>query len=606
MAPVADGDWIAALAEVAQQQGPEAEANYRAAMDNLYNTVGQQNSAREAAAGGGTWIGDNYFAASTPQAAAARTDARIGTDLSWLDPAFQQNPALLNQSARSGVYSDPAAQQAQMDALTRASQLSGTPLQFQGSGQQQALSNQWAGIQGGQGAPQFTGSGQQQQLMQQLLGVRGPQFSGDADQRAALNQALGMGSGANSLQFESPARQAEQYGNLQDIIRGGGATGAEMANRQRVRAENEAWTRGQREADMADYAERGLTGSGMELLSLSADRQAAAGRNSQADLDTMKALEERRLSAINSAAGLAGTMRGNTATEQSLLNQRQQAGLSSAASLANAMRGANYNEQTFLNESQRQQALQAAGIAETMRSQDTEQAKYLDQRTLNALQQQQALAGQMRDQTYQEQVGGRNAQQQALQTQGDLATSLRNASFDEASYRANATDQFSQLNQAAINSAQQANQTHLSNAYQQMMNNRLQWQQNLLNQGINVAQNMQDFDQSENQAGFNQANNIGTFDANAYNNALAGFNNALTGQFNTAQQQLYNNTLQSNQDAQKMGQLGGQAVGVIAQTAAGGAGGGNATGALGSLGGTGTSNASLTAAEEDPTKKKTG
>jgi hypothetical protein len=516
----AEGDWIAALYEQAQQQGPEAMARFEQAYGGLRDTVGQQAMQQEAARGGGTWSGDNYFAAGTPQADAARADetsgktwdalggmyqqqqndgtygmsaeqraaydqanandARFGSDLSWLDPAFQQQTALLGQSARSGAQSDKAAQDAQYAALQRAAGMTDTPLDFQGSGQQQGLMDRWGAVQGGEGAPMFDGS-----------------------------------------------RQQEQYGNLNEIIAGGGATAIEMANRQKQRADQESWLRGQREADLADYAERGLAGSGNELLALSSDRQAAAGRNSLADLDTAKALEERRLGAINSAAGLAGQMRGAEYTEKG----------------------------------------------------------YLDKRMLDALNAQTSLSGQMRDQTMQEQLGGRKAQESGLQMAGDLASQIRDSSFSEAESRAMGADQFSQLNQSAINAASSANAAFKQNAYQDMMRRRQEWQQNLLNQGINVSGDLMNSDQRDNVAGFGQGTQLGTSDANAFNTAKSGFNNALLGQSAQNSQQSVNQQMTANQLESMGGQWMGDVIGTVGQagmsaaTGPTGGGGGGMSGA---------------------------
>lgn len=584
MSGLAPGDWMGAVARQAQYGGA-TDDQIGGALNNLYASQAQQHAQSEAAKGGGTWIGDDYFAAETPEAGAARTNSRFGNNLSWLDPAFQQTPALLGQSARSQVYSDPAAQQAQWGAMQRAAQMTDTPLNFQGSGQQQGLMNQWAGIQSGQGAPQFMGGGQQEQLMNRLLGVQGPQFSGDADQRAVLNQALGIGSnsGPGSLQFDTSGRQGEQYGNLQSIIAGGGATAIEMANRQRQRADSESWLRGQREADMSDYAERGLTGSGMELLALSGDRQAAASRNSLADLETAKALEERRLGAINSAAGLASQMRGQTIDEQGLLRNSQLQGLSQAASVANAMRGANFNEQSFLNQSAREQAMQAAQIAEQSRAQGFQEQSYLDKRMLDALNQQTDLSGRMRDQTTAEQIAGRNAQQNALQTSADLATSLRDSSYNEAKGRAEGADDFSVLNQDAINAASKANTQFRQDAYLDMMRRNQQWDINKLNQGLGTAQGIMGNDRADAAVGWNQGTQLGIADSNQANDASANYNNALTGQFNTTQQNRLSGTQQFNNLSPQMGAAMGQFVGEMASMAGNGAsgatgGGGNAAG----------------------------
>lgn len=590
MSGLAQGDWMGALARQAEYTGgAEGLQRAGAAFDALGASQAQQHAQSEAAKGGGTWIGNDYFAAATPQAATARQQSRYGSDLSWLDPSFQENPALLGQSARSQAYADPAAQQAQWGAMQRAAQMTDTPLSFQGSGQQQGLMDQWAGIQGGQGAPEFMGGAQQQEMMNRLLGVQAPQFSGDADQRSVLNQALGLGSnsGPGALQFDTSGRQGEQYGNLRDIIAGGGATSIEMANRARQRADSESWLRGQREADLQDYAERGLTGSGQELLALSADRQAAAGRNSLADLETAKALEERRLGAINSAGSLASQMRGQTIDEQSLLTNKQLSGLSQAANVANAMRGANFQEQSFLNQSAREQAMQAAQIAEASRNQGFQEQSYLDKRMLDALNQQTNLSGQMRDQTMQEQVAGRNAQQAALNTSADLATKLRDSSFTEAESRATGADDFSMLNQQAINNAMSSNASFLQNSYQEMMARQHQWDMNRLNQGLGAAEGLMSNDRADATAGWNQGTQLGMANANQANDAASNFNNALLGQFNTTQQQRLAGTQQFNNLAPQMGAAMGQTVGEMASmgvNSASGAQGGGGSGGLSQAG----------------------
>jgi hypothetical protein len=458
-------------------------------------------------------------------------DSRYGTDLSWLDPSFQYQAALLGQSAGSQVYTDPALQQAQYNLLGQNQALANQQLNFQNPAVQQGLANQWAQIQGGQGAPQFMGGSQQQALMNQLLGVQAPRFSGDGDQRQVLNAALGYmnNTGPGSLQFDTSGRQGEQYGNLQGIIAGGGATAIEMADRARARGDSEAWLRGQREADMADYAERGLTGSGMELLSLSSDRQAAAGRNSLADLETAKALEERRLGAINSAAGLATNMRGQTIDEQGLLNSRATAGLGAASSTANSMRDANIREQLGLNEALQSQFTNAANIAGTMRNQGFQEQSYLDQRMINALGQQTTLANLMRDQQMQEQVAGRNATQNALNAASGIANQVRGSQAQEGQYRASAADDFATRNQSAINNANLSNSQFLQNSYQQMMNNRMQWEMNNLNQRVNQSGGLMNFDQRENQYGSGQGTNVGTNTSNQYNAGQAGYNDAMLG-----------------------------------------------------------------------------
>ncbi len=529
--------------------------------------------------------GYNRDGSLTPEAQRVNAlNSQYGTDLSWLDPSFQYNPALLAQSAGSQAYADPNAIAAQNSAMQQAQQFANQNLSFQSPAQQQALMGQWAAVQGGQGAPTFMGNNQQQALMQQLLGVAAPKFAGDGDQRAVLNAAMGLAnnSGPNALKFDTSGRQGEQYGNLQGIIAGGGADAIEMARRQAARADSESWLRGQREADMADYAERGLTGSGMELLNLAADRQAAAQRNSAADLQTAAALEERKLGAINSAAGLATNMRGQTIDEQGLLNSRATAGLGAASSLANSMRSADIQEQLGLNNALQSQAMGAAQIAGQMRGQDASEKQYLDQRMINALGQQTDLSNTMRTQQANESIANQNAKQAGLSTLASTATNARGQSAQEAQYRAGAADDFAQLNQAAINNAKNANTNFLQTSYQQMMNNRQGWEQLMAQLGISTAQGLQNFDAGENRAQYNASANIGATNANQYNNNASQLRDATLGAGNTATQNQLQNAYNSNLIYPQLGNWTGDVVstvgsmGINAASGAAGAGGGAA------------------------------
>lgn len=103
--------------------------------------------------------------------------------------------------------------------------------------------------------------------------------------------------------------QQKALDSLFGIAKDGGATAQERARRAKARGESENWLRGQREADMQNLAERGMSGSGAELLTLAKDRQDAATRNSAADLDTDAWLEQRALDATMRGGELAGQMR---------------------------------------------------------------------------------------------------------------------------------------------------------------------------------------------------------------------------------------------------------------------------------------------------------
>lgn len=460
-------------------------------------------------------------AAKTAEDTAARerqvnaTNDRYGTDLSWLDPSFQYDATTIGASAGASAGADPNAIAAQSAAMQQAQSMANTSLQFQSPAQQQAMAAQWAQIQGGQGAPQFMGNAQQQALMQQALGTT-------------------LNSGPGALSFDNGARQGEQYGNLRDIIAGGGATAIEMADRQRGRADSESWLRGQREADMANYAERGLTGSGMELLALSGDRQAAAGRNSLADLETSKALEERRLGAIKSAADLGTSMRSNTIDEQSLLNNRSLTGLNSATSLMNNMRSQDYNERT-----------------------------YLADRQTDALKQGTDLQSKMRDQQYNEQIGNRNALQSSLDTFARTSTQARDSSAQESQYRGTAEDKRLELNQEAINRAKQDNQQALTGGYEQMMDNRVRISEGQQDRNTRIALGLNDSDVTENMAGYRQGDAVGGKVSDQFNDGQTNYNDTVTGVTTGANANTRGAQQQANTIYPKLGAVGAEYVNTV-------------------------------------------
>lgn len=558
------GVTAAARQRLQAQQAEEArKAAEQQAVSQLFGSLQGQNLGQLA---GQYATEQRQQAAAQQQAAQQRAqtsalDQRYFNDLSFLDPTFQMNPALINRSAvAEQAYADPATIAAQQQSYQGLMSAANTPYQWQSPEAQQALSGQWAQVQGGKGAPSFMSGDTQQQMMQQLLGVQAPQFAGAGTQQNLLGQIQGQLSDPTAgLAFDDGSRQAEQYGNLNEIIQGGGATALERANRQAQRADQESWLRGQREADMQDYAERGLTGGGQELLALSADRQSAAGRNSLADLQTAAQLEQRRLDAIGAAGGLASTMRGNTANEQGLLASQRNANMNAATSLANNMRGADYAEKTFLNESARQQALQAAGLAETMRNQQYQEGTYLDQRALAALGQQTDLANLMRNQQFNEQSTQRANQMAGLQSAGSLATQARDQSFGEANTRAQATDRMIGTNVDLINQANAGNVEYMRQAREQAYQNRFNDFMRARELGLTTAQSLMDFDAQQNAAGYNQGTQIGANNAGTYNQAASEYRGDLTGQHNIGNNNLLGAQYQNNQVlAQGLTEVGAQ------------------------------------------------
>lgn len=232
-----------------------------------------------------------------------------------------------------------------------------------------------------------------------------PMFQQEA---ALLGPAASATSAADPRAIEAQNAALEQ---LFGIANGGGASALERSRMAKARADQEGWLRGQREADMQDIAERGMGGSGAELVTLGMDRQAAAQRLSQADLDTESMLEQRAMDAL--------------------------------------MKG------------------------------------------------------------------------------GDLAGSMRGQSFSEDSYGKKAADEFSILNQNAINSVGEANKSYLRDAQQQMLQSRNAWDMNRLNQGLDVAGGMLSTDASQNQSGYAYGGNLAGANAGAANQARTDKNTAV-------------------------------------------------------------------------------
>jgi hypothetical protein len=530
-------------------------------------------------------------------------NARYGSDLSWLDPTFRSQPSFLGQSAGSQVYADQGAINAQGSTLNSMGSLYNTPMQWdtasagrqadaysglagiqgprfntQAAGQQQSAYNQIGNIQGPQfdaqararqdqaygqiagiQGPQYEGSGRQTDVYNRAFARAGgqgqPDFLGDVDQRAVLGdmESLYASGGAQGITYDDGSRQGEQYDNLNEIIGGRGATEIEMARRQAQRADEEQWLRSQREATLEDYAERGLAGSGQELLSLGGSQQASAGRNSLADLETAATLEDRRLNAIGMAGGLATNIRGQTMDEQQFNAGRADQALYARGGMANALRQGDFNEKSYLDSS----ALQALGLsgqlatdirtgtyneetgrtnfelnrgnslgnlASTQRGQTMQEELgrtgfelgrgtamgnlATDMRTgtmqeelgrvgfeTDRYGQMGNIAGQMRNATFNEQSFARQNQTDLLGMQGRLSTDMRNSSFDEGSYRATAADDFSVLNNAILNGANEANTNFLRNSYGSMMQERNQNDRYKLGLGVDTANTLAGMDQ---------------------------------------------------------------------------------------------------------------
>lgn len=436
-------------------------------------------------------------------------DERFGSKYSWLDPSFMLQPQLLGQSQQALAQSDLSAQLAQYTGLQNAQDLLNTPYEFMGPEQQQ-----------------------------QMLDLVKTMAQKAADPR--------------SFNFDTSGRQEEQYGNLKDIIAGGGADAIERARRLKQRQDSESWLRGQREADLQSYGERGLGGSGLELQSLSQAQQGAAGRNALADAEMAAELEKRKMDAIGSAANLASVMRGQAIDEQSLFAGNQQSILGTGATIANAMRQAQLDEQ----------------------------------------------------------LGMRDAQNKTIGTYADLASKMRDQSFDEAYKRGGAADDFSKWNADTINAAKDSNVTYLRDQQAETMKRDWDTWLQKLKTATGAAETVLGTDERENTAGFTQGTNVGSADAAIQNQARDKVNNAKLGTGNYNLDEGLRAEMERNGMIGPTGQFVGQTFDEIIKAIAGGYGGGSMGGSFGSLGGAlgslgGSSGGSTSGQQQPPSTQLT-
>jgi len=161
---------------------------------------------------------------------------------------------------------------------------------------------------------------------------------------------------------ESQMRALEQ---LQEISDSEGITAQDRARLERIRMEEETRARGAREAILQGAQQRGIGGSGIELMAQMQNQQEAATRQSMRDTEVAAQAEQRRMDAILGAGNLGGQMRSQEFGEQSrtaeardalqrfnLANQQQTEAQNVAArnaaqqyNLANQQQIANQNKQ---------------------------------------------------------------------------------------------------------------------------------------------------------------------------------------------------------------------------------------------------------------------
>lgn len=102
--------------------------------------------------------------------------------------------------------------------------------------------------------------------------------------------------------------QITSMGALQDIVDRGGMNLSDMANMNRVQTDVASADKGRREAMLQNMAQRGMGGSGMELLAQLQSSQAATDRASQAGMDQAGMMQDRALQSIMSRGDVGRQM----------------------------------------------------------------------------------------------------------------------------------------------------------------------------------------------------------------------------------------------------------------------------------------------------------
>jgi len=113
--------------------------------------------------------------------------------------------------------------------------------------------------------------------------------------------------------------------SLQDVAQSGGMTQADQANLARIQSQTGEAARGRRGAIQQQMQQRGMGGSGMELLAQLQGNQAATNQSAQMGLDVAGMAQDRALQAMQMGGNMGGNIRSQDWGEQSQQAQAQDA-----------------------------------------------------------------------------------------------------------------------------------------------------------------------------------------------------------------------------------------------------------------------------------------
>lgn len=213
--------------------------------------------------------------------------------------------------------------------------------------------------------------------------------------------------------------QMAALGSLQEIGDAGGMTASDQANLSRIQSQTGQADRGRREAIKQSMAQRGMGGSGMDLLAQLQSNQAATDRSAQQGLDVAGMAQDRALQAIQMGGGMAGDLRGQSFGEQS-----QQA---TAQDAINRFNTGNMNQMSQFNAQQQMEA-------------DRFSADAANQANLYNVSGRQSTADRNVDTGNQQQQYNQNLQQQGFKNEMDLAGGKAGVYGAQAGYNTGIAD----------------------------------------------------------------------------------------------------------------------------------------------------------------------
>lgn len=165
--------------------------------------------------------------------------------------------------------------------------------------------------------------------MAYLEGLTPPELAAlDLEQVGELSPELARAISAEGTAFEDVyvdprLKQAQQDAleQLQGIAEAEGLTAQDKALLSRIARQERTQERGQREAIIQQAQQRGIAGSGLELMQQMQAQQDAATRQSIRDQEIAALAEQRKLEALQQAGQLGGQMRSQEFGEQAQIAQ---------------------------------------------------------------------------------------------------------------------------------------------------------------------------------------------------------------------------------------------------------------------------------------------